>query len=159
MSFDNDIYLVPRPAVGCALYRCPFFHHHHVHHHVHVLLKFDWICCLIDKRYVAAMGGSKEICPLRERSERVGLSTCVKHGHGVKSTNCYYLIVFTLMFNPDLYNYHQKWIFQTLMSLKVTILESTGSLWMWHVPFNSGREKTCWWEGTWTSTAIWKRKW
>ena len=27
--------------------------------------------------------------PLRERSERVGLSACVKHGHVVQSTNCY----------------------------------------------------------------------
>ena len=26
--------------------------------------------------------------PLRERSERVGLSLCVKHGHVVQSTNC-----------------------------------------------------------------------
>ena len=26
--------------------------------------------------------------PLRERSERVGLSACVKHGHVVQSTNC-----------------------------------------------------------------------
>ena len=30
--------------------------------------------------------------PLRERSERVGLSACVKHGHVVQSTNCYWLV-------------------------------------------------------------------
>ena len=30
--------------------------------------------------------------PLRERSERVGLSACVKHGHVVQSTHCYWLV-------------------------------------------------------------------
>ena len=30
--------------------------------------------------------------PLRERSERVGLSACVKHGHVAQSTNCYWLV-------------------------------------------------------------------
>ena len=30
--------------------------------------------------------------PPRERSERVGLSACVKHGHVVQSTNCYWLV-------------------------------------------------------------------
>ena len=59
--------------------------------------------------------------------------------------------------NSEVYNYHRKWMFQTLISFKVNVLGSTGSLWMWHVPFNSGREKTCWWEGTWTSTARRKR--
>ena len=30
--------------------------------------------------------------PPRERSERVGLSACVKHGHVVQSTHCYWLV-------------------------------------------------------------------
>ena len=31
--------------------------------------------------------------PLRERSERVGLSACVKHGHVVQSPNCKWLLI------------------------------------------------------------------
>ena len=51
--------------------------------------------------------------PLRERSERVGLSTCVKHGQVVQSTNCYIRGHF-----PKLWGLKMLWIgqFPTVLS-------------------------------------------
>ena len=149
-SFEYHIYLVPRSAVGCALYRCPFF----IMFIMFMFIMFSWnvsefacLCVLLiqaDKESQKWPSNELQTCwvrkssvdwmeggwwnwlsqyltfPLRERSERVVLSACVKHGHVVQWTNCKWLLfdyVQTLMYTIIIENEcFRRWLVWKLTS-------------------------------------------